>query len=68
MAKGSGKKRVRRNVARAIALGASAAGPGAAAAVSAVAIAIKLGATDASLADVFADVPGPIDWLLRAAR
>lgn len=49
-------------------LGASAAGPGAAAAVSAVAIALKLGATDASLADVFVDVPGPIEGLLRAAR
>lgn len=49
-------------------LGASAAGPGAAAMVSAVAIALRLGATDSSLADVFADVPGALDALVRAAR
>jgi pyruvate/2-oxoglutarate dehydrogenase complex dihydrolipoamide dehydrogenase (E3) component len=49
-------------------LGATAIGPGAREIVSAAALAIRLGATDAQLADTFAHAPSALDALVRAVR
>ena len=49
-------------------LGLTAVGPGAATRASAGAMALRLGATDEVLAEVFADLPGPLDALLLATR